>query len=374
MNGYELVRKQAIQDQEISERLPLTGGTLSGGLVIDNRGHQNLPNNYSLVIKSTQDNGSANVNFVNKDDVIMGRVGYDPDYGSVGLTAGSVQLSGGNDSVLAVHLRPTAQAGLGKNIPTQLLFYSNIDRNLVTSAIQAENYEDRQFGGALHFRSARSVFHTNVIPSRDNVYSIGEPTLRFANTYSVLTNTNNIVMPFGNIDGGGGGVMRINTQNMSFVFQNDASSAIPCLRPDGNDIHLGHSAHRWHTIYSINVLNTSDKNFKENIEYISNSKTKDNKITYKDMYDFYKDIEIAKYNYKGQEHQEFGFISQDIANSKVGSEIALDLEGGYAYSVGSYISTVAGALKQSINEIETLKQENQQLKDDIKLIKEKLAI
>ena len=30
MNGYELVRKQPKQDSEISKRLPLTGGTVTG--------------------------------------------------------------------------------------------------------------------------------------------------------------------------------------------------------------------------------------------------------------------------------------------------------------------------------------------------------
>lgn len=141
--------------------------------------------------------------------------------------------------------------------------------------------------------------------------------------------------------------------------------------PVGNRPDLGRSAHRWRTAYTINALNTSDKNYKENIEYISNSKAKgvkeasakDDKVTYEDMYNFYKNIEIAKYNYIDQEHSEFGFIAQDIAKDKVGSEIALDLEEGYMYSIGSYASTIAGALKHSINKIDALEKESEELKD-----------
>ena len=149
-----------------------------------------------------------------------------------------------------------------------------------------------------------------------------------------------------------------------------------------NSRDLGTTAQRWRTLYSINAINTSDKNYKENIEYISNNKAKDikeasvkaDKITYQDMYDFYKDIEIAKYNYIDQEHQEFGFIAQDIANTKVGSEIVIDSDEGYMYSMGSYVSTVAGALKHSINKIDELEKENKELKDRLKLIEEKLGI
>ena len=36
MNGYELVRKQATQDQEIDARLPLAGGTMTGSILVGN--------------------------------------------------------------------------------------------------------------------------------------------------------------------------------------------------------------------------------------------------------------------------------------------------------------------------------------------------
>ena len=83
------------------------------------------------------------------------------------------------------------------------------------------------------------------------------------------------------------------------------------------------------------------------------------------MYNFYKDIELAKYNFVGINHQEYGFIAQDIAKTKVGSHIALNLDGGYGYSMGTYVSTLAGALKQAINKIESLEKEITDIKTKI---------
>lgn len=180
-----------------------------------------------------------------------------------------------------------------------------------------------------------------------------------------------------------------NNLNSRHIFMYNIVNAKPTitfdanLKPNANNnLDLGEPNFRWRTLYSVNAINTSDKNYKENIEYISNNKAKgvkeasvrDDKVTYQDMYDFYKDIELAKYNYIDQEHQEFGFIAQDIADTKVGSEIVIDSEEGYMYSVGSYVSTIAGALKHSINKIDALEKENEELKDRLKKIEEKLGI
>jgi len=116
---------------------------------------------------------------------------------------------------------------------------------------------------------------------------------------------------------------------------------------------LGASGNRWRTVYSINALNTSDEKYKENIEYLDiNSDTKNisNNISQEDIYKFYKDIfKLSKYNYKEQDHKEYGFIAQDLSEDNVGKTIVIDNEEGYMYSVGSYISTVAGALQYEIN-------------------------
>ena len=116
---------------------------------------------------------------------------------------------------------------------------------------------------------------------------------------------------------------------------------------------LGSTSYRWRTVYAVNALNTSDKKYKENIEYVDiNSDTKNisDSISQEDIYSFYKDaFKLSRYNYKEQDHKEYGFIAQDLVEDNVGKTIVVDDENGYMYSVGSYISTIAGALQYEIN-------------------------
>ena len=125
------------------------------------------------------------------------------------------------------------------------------------------------------------------------------------------------------------------------------------LAGSNNAFDLGNTTYRWRTLYSINAINTSDELYKENIEYLSiNSDVKNisDSISQEDIYNFYKDsFKLSKYNYKEQNHKEYGFIAQDLAEDNVGKTIVIDDENGYMYSVGSYISTVAGALQYEIN-------------------------
>ena len=120
-----------------------------------------------------------------------------------------------------------------------------------------------------------------------------------------------------------------------------------------NGLDLGQSTHRYRTVYSVNSLNTSDRSYKENIEYLNSnigiSKLNED-ITLLDMHEFIKnDLHLAKYNYIDQKHKEFGFIADDIVCTKVGSKLIIGKKGEYSYSVGSYISVIVGALKTEIN-------------------------
>ena len=120
-----------------------------------------------------------------------------------------------------------------------------------------------------------------------------------------------------------------------------------------NGLDLGQSTHRYRTVYSVNSLNTSDRSYKENIEYVNSnigiSKLNED-ITLLDMHEFIKnDLHLAKYNYIDQKHKEFGFIADDIVCTKVGSKLIIGKKGEYSYSVGSYISVIVGALKTEIN-------------------------
>lgn len=132
------------------------------------------------------------------------------------------------------------------------------------------------------------------------------------------------------------------------------------LQPLVNNISdIGSIDKRAKTIYCVNALNTSDKKYKENIEYIEGNniyKTVNANITTKDMLDFViNDLSIAKYNYINQTHSELGFIAQDIANTKVGNEVVVKGSEGLMYSQSSLIMTLVGAIKELKKEIEILK-------------------
>ena len=165
--------------------------------------------------------------------------------------------------------------------------------------------------------------------------------------------------------------------------------------PTTTSRYIGVSSYRWHSAYltaSPNV--SSDRNLKENISYLNDKKRRDD-LSVTDFHKFIRDdLKIATYNYKlntlemneEEERQaremnteQIGFIAQDIVNTKVGSRmITEDSEGVLGYETGNYTTIIAGALQEEIKlrdaQIDELKQENELLKQEIALIKEKLGL
>lgn len=173
------------------------------------------------------------------------------------------------------------------------------------------------------------------------------------------------------------------------------------IYPNGNNKYqLGSTSNRWSWINLVNSPNvSSDRTMKENIQYLrNNTLSNDDTMTYSDMYNFVRDdLELAKYNFKGQDEEEINFIAQDLlynldgTNNKVGQfivnpvapnteeeieAIKKNLEEGQeyhdptlSYDMGNYVSVLAGALKSAINEIEILKQEVISLKQIIDMNK-----
>lgn len=154
---------------------------------------------------------------------------------------------------------------------------------------------------------------------------------------------------------------------------------------------LGTTSYRWAYVYLQNQPNvSSDRTLKENITYVKSEKAKsvptDEIVTYEDMYDFVKnDLELATYNFKGQEEQSMNFIAQDLlynldgTDNKIGqmiinpvvppteeeieeakSNMHKDQEYTYptlSYDMGMYISVLAGALKTALNKIDALEEQ-----------------
>jgi len=162
------------------------------------------------------------------------------------------------------------------------------------------------------------------------------------------------------------------------------------LRPSANNTYtLGTSSQRWSTVYAVNAFNTSDVQYKENITLVNEGKKNDEVsvlsvinnediITLNDMRNFIKDdCDIYKYNYIGQENEEFGFVAQNIVKSKVGSKLIVDSDGGYMYSQGTYVGIVVGALKEEIKirdkELEEQKEINEELNEKVNELEERLA-
>ena len=175
----------------------------------------------------------------------------------------------------------------------------------------------------------------------------------------------------------------------------------------------GHPNYRWSTVYYTNLNAPSDKNLKENIEYIpkddvaavwTSSKSTKSIITENDLYDFVKnDLNLATYDYKenafsnpgeaDKMKNKIGFIAQDIKDSKVGKifikadetietpdtiggdvaeredevfhlpkVVSEDVKELYSYDLTDYVNIIAGALKVAMNKIEILENELSSIK------------
>lgn len=140
------------------------------------------------------------------------------------------------------------------------------------------------------------------------------------------------------------------------------------LRPAGSgNYSLGSSSYRYHGAYFVNSPSvSSDKNLKENINYLNTKRDADS-ITEVDFYNFIKnDLRLTTYNYKSlrseEKYENIGFIAQDVKATKIGDIlIQEDEEGILSYNTGSYTNVIAGALQKEIeireNEIESLKKQ-----------------
>ena len=186
------------------------------------------------------------------------------------------------------------------------------------------------------------------------------------------------------------------------------------LRPTNNNItDLGHESYRFRTIYATNgVINTSDISLKKNIEPIlfkedylfelnspqnfddsnqisafsllnetNTENSTDNSLvinpsTSEDYYEFVKNLPMYTYDYKTQDDEvnkslhNVGFIAQELADTKIGKEFIFKSKDDlYQYNMQGYVGVLAVALKQSLKEIDILKDEIESLKNKINELK-----
>lgn len=171
-----------------------------------------------------------------------------------------------------------------------------------------------------------------------------------------------------------------NGQNKGYTWRTalqiqTASTGTKYVRPESNgDVRLGSTDNRFYRLYAANAVDaSSDRRLKENVKYMCKvpnpAAITTNEITTKDMYNFVKDeLYPCMYNFIGDNELKYGFIAQDICNTKVGENIVTkeisegDTKNYMSYDTMNYTNALAGALKEAINEIEKLKEEIKTLK------------
>lgn len=146
---------------------------------------------------------------------------------------------------------------------------------------------------------------------------------------------------------------------------------------------MGTEDGRWYTIFLNQAPDiSSDITLKENIVYTDAKSivpymvglVEDDSLTYRDMYEFYRDIyRSAEYNYLEDDKRVLGIIANDIVDTKVGKKIIRHNEDGkLSYSQETRVTVLEGALKESINEIEYWKEKCIDLESKVDFIMEKL--
>lgn len=138
---------------------------------------------------------------------------------------------------------------------------------------------------------------------------------------------------------------------------------------------------------STTIQQASDKNMKEDIQYLDEMPMMYSRNSSSMFKDFIKDFRFATFRYKGAEQGTFGFIAQDVEDNPVGKLMvsAFDreiidkrnnkvtgTEKTLSFDLSAYTTVVAKGLQETIKELDDLKAENKELKDKIIEIEKRL--
>lgn len=213
-------------------------------------------------------------------------------------------------------------------------------------------------------------FSTQVIPTVNNSYDLGNTAKRWRNSYVENIFTSSL----GRV---GGGTIRMD------------------VSLDGNGKNLGWSQSKFQQLVAVNVFadnvqQGSDIKLKENIRYIDAPKkiskdVKDETITKEELFDFVKNLKVCEYNYIESDKDKIGFIANDVVGDKIGDkvvsnhieeikevteegeEVVVGTEETLTYDVTNMLFATIGALQEEIRKRE-------ELEDRLKKIEEKLGI
>lgn len=139
---------------------------------------------------------------------------------------------------------------------------------------------------------------------------------------------------------------------------------------------------------STSIQQGSDKNMKEDIQYLDEMPMMYSRNSSSMFKDFIKDFRFATFRYKGAEQGTFGFIAQDVEDSPVGKLMVsafnreiidkrnnkvTGTEKTLSFDLSAYTTVVAKGLQETIKELDDLKAENKELKDKIIKIEKKIG-
>lgn len=155
--------------------------------------------------------------------------------------------------------------------------------------------------------------------------------------------------------------------------------------PANSTMDLGGSttSSRWRYIYAQSAVNTSDKKYKENIQYLDEVSTFASNNDNNPFLNFIKnDFRPATYNYIAQRKDEepvaadkqIGFVANDIYNTEVGKTFLYNFgteeETDLMFSPAGYTTVVAKALQE---EIKVREEEIKLLKEQLELTQERIV-
>lgn len=324
-------------ENKFKSYLPLTGGTMTGNLTMGNS---------SKVIGNVQGNADTATRLQNARNITIGNATQSFN-GSASISytlpqVGAVQFEYSSDPVVN-----------GARIPT---IFADDSEWLMTRS-----------GG--------------IVPHRNEGGYLGVPTRKFYDVHTLHINGFHVgghennkrweIIPLVNNQG----VMEIGKYVDFHNSKASTSDYTYRLQNDGSTL-----------LCSGTLSQMSDRNLKENIEYLSEVDVigLNSKIKKQTFIDFIREFRFATYNYKGAKENNFGFIAQDIQDSHIGKYMLRECtivdfdpitkekigeKECLAFDITAYTSIVARALQE---EVLLRDKQIEILEEKIKLLEKKI--
>ena len=166
-------------------------------------------------------------------------------------------------------------------------------------------------------------------------------------------------------------IERLNYEHQIYAPYTSSDTLLGPTSEYSGVIDLGSNNNKWRNIYATNgVIQTSDKNNKENINDISGK--------YSKMFD---ELRPVTYKLKGEKHDRLhtGFIAQEIEESMQNNDISSEEFGALCYYTDDngekhYSLRYSEFIALNTMEIQKLKKEIEELKNEIKTLKEEKKV